>query len=56
MIFRVTANVLVEANDADEAYAAAAKHFERLSHGEWSDLVLPESQSAVDAVEETEHE
>jgi hypothetical protein len=55
MIFRVTANVLVEADDANEAYAVCSDHFAKLSRQEWSDLVLPESKSAVDPVEEPEN-
>jgi hypothetical protein len=55
VIFRVSASVLVEADDANEAYAVASDHFAKLSRGEWSDLVLPESRSTVDPAEEPEH-
>lgn len=54
MTYRVLAKVLVEANDADEAYRILSDHFARLARHEWSDLVLPGSESVVDAVEDKE--
>lgn len=56
MTYRVLANILVEADDADEAYKVLSEHFARLSRHEWSDLVLPSSESVVDEVQEQDHE
>jgi hypothetical protein len=56
VIFKVEASVLVEAGDANEAYGIVSDHFAKLARREWSDLVLPESRSSVDPVEEQEHE
>lgn len=56
MTFRVIAHMLVEADDADEAYKVLSDHFARLARHEWSDLVLPGSESVVEAIEEQQHE
>lgn len=54
--YRVRAELLVEADDADEAYRVLSEHFARLSRHEWSDLVLPGSESVVDEVEQVEEQ
>jgi hypothetical protein len=54
--YRVLANILVEADDADEAYKVLSDHFAKLARHEWSDLVLPGSESIVETTEEQQHE